>query len=245
MSKVHKIFIGSPVYKWPVEQHMAQSVQAVMADERFNADFSAVVGDAHIERARASVLAEYLDKKEDWDYFLNVDWDIEFSPDDLYRMCERDLPILGGPYTFKSDRKDKDKSIVFRPIVGEERTDDYLLKCEFIAGGFTLVRRDLLEQMMETYEDLAFWENPDMHDPPRKTYALWNPILIDREDWIPEGETEMRRELLSEDYSFCKRVLDMGVDIHMDLQTILTHWQDGFPWKLDVQTTGEVTDDNG
>jgi hypothetical protein len=239
MSEKIRVFIGSPCYKWPCEHHMAQSVQAMMADARFDCDFAAVVGDAHIERARASVLAEYLEYKKDWDFFLNVDWDIEFRPDDVYRMCQYNKPVIGGPYTFRSDREDKDKQIVFRNIQGEEPDENYLLKCQYVAGGFMLVKDDFFREMMKRYKRLSFWENPDMHDPPRKTYALWNPILIKRPDW-----GRGKREILSEDYSFCQRVLDMGTPIYMDLRTLLTHWQDGFPWKLNTNEIKEIVEDD-
>jgi hypothetical protein len=246
MDRVYKVFIGSPVYKWPPEPHMAMSVQKMMEDPRFDADFRAVVGDAHIERARASCLAEYLEYTKEWDYFLNIDWDIEFNPDDVYRMCERDLPVLGGPYTFKSDREDKNKSIVFRPLLGEDRKEDYTLQCAYIGGGFTMIRGDVIKKLMENYEELSFWENPDMHDPPRKTYALWNPIMLPREDWGEDPAGGWKKELLSEDYSLCQRILDMNIPIHMDLQVLLTHWQDGHPWRLDtnqISDMGESKDD--
>lgn len=218
MEKI-RLFIGTPAYKWPVDPHFANSVAAIMADQRFDCEFRAVIGDALVERARAAVLAEYLEYKKPWQFFLNIDWDIEFRPDDVYRACMRDLPVLGGPYTFKSHVEGKKHGIVFRAAKGAKPTENFLIQAQYLGGGFTLVRDDVIQHLCLAYDELRFRENPDMHDPPRTTYDLWRCITVDRPDW---GEDE--RELLSEDYAFCERIGALGYKMYLDLSVILKHW---------------------
>lgn len=235
-----KVFIGSPVYKltevevdgekrkYPGHPKFVDSIQKCMEHPGLEVDFRAVIGDAHIERARAVVLAEYLDYTKPWDFFLMVDSDIEFDAEQLYNACARNLPIVGGPYSFKSATvSGKAATPVFRPRPGCTQTEDDLLECEYLGGGYTLVRDDLVHKMCKTYRDTRFRENPDMHNPPRVTYALWNPIVLKRTDW---GEDTC--ELLSEDYSFCDRVNQMGYKQYLDLRIILRHWDGDVHYSL-------------
>ena len=100
--KVYRIFIACPAYRWPLDPHTQASVQASIAYPGLDCDFQAVIGDAHIERARAMLLMHYLLHPKKHEFFLNIDWDIEFNPDELYRMCERsekhNAGVFGGPY---------------------------------------------------------------------------------------------------------------------------------------------------
>ena len=82
-----------------------------------------------------------------------------------------------------------------------------------------MIRDDAITQICKAYPELKFRENPDMHDPPRDTYALWNPIMLDRPDW-----GEGCRELLSEDYSLCERIWQMEIPMWIDLTVVLNHW---------------------
>lgn len=224
--KIYKIFIGTPAYKWPVDPHFLASVNAIVNDPRFYVEYRAVVGDAHIERARAMVLLHYLkaDETHNFDFFLNIDWDIEFRPDDVYRMCEKadrlGLNVVGGPYAFKTKDEGKNEAIVFRSKRGCDPTEDFMLEALYLGGGFTMVRSETLKKAVALYDkELGFNANPDLDKDFTRTCALWNPIIIPRPDW-----GEGKAELLSEDYSFCQRFLDMGESCWVDLQVILKHW---------------------
>jgi hypothetical protein len=179
-------------------------------------------------------------KKKPFDFFLNVDWDIEFDTNQVYNMCQKadrlSLNVLGGPYTYKTKEDGKRAAIVFRGIQGSSPTSDYMLPAEFLGGGFTMVRGSFLVKMCETYdEELGFNANPDLDADKTRTCALWNPILLPRPDWGTEC-----REILSEDYSFCQRVLDMGEKCWLDLEVVLGHWDGDKCYKLE---TKEVTRD--
>lgn len=222
-----KLFVGCPAYKWPPDPHFQMSMQALLNDKRFNAEYRAVIGDAHIERARAMVLLHYLKdrKKHGWEYFLNVDWDIEFRPDDVYRMCMKcetyGIDIIGGPYTYKTKSDGKKEQVVFRGKPGVTPDNDRgLIEADYLGGGFTMMTDKLVMEMVEKYDgELGFNANPDLDSDKFRTVAIWNPVLLDRPDW-----GEGAKELLSEDYSMCYRTIELGYQPYLDLNVYLKHW---------------------
>lgn len=222
-----KLFVGCPVYKWPPHPMFQKSVNELMADPRFDVEFRAVIGDALIERARTSMLAEYLEYKKPWDWFLQIDWDIEFRAEDIYRMCMRypKYKVMGGPYTFKTSEAGKKQSIVFRVKPGiSGPNEEHMLPSNYLGGGFTLTHDSIIRDLVEKCDDVRIRENPDMHDPPRIAYDLWQSVLIDRPDWGFISEGKPHRELLSEDYAYCERILRAGHEIWLDLSVLLGHW---------------------
>lgn len=224
--KVYKVFIACPAYRWPLDPHTHNAIQATVAHEGLDCEFQAVVGDAHIERARAMLLMHYLiHPRRPFDYFLNVDWDIEWNAADLYRMCQRaeqhKIGVMGGPYAFKSDSEPgKAGCPVMRakPNAEVDQTN-HTLECSYVGSGFMLIRTGVFDTLMRRYSGLRFNVNPDLHKDMPQTWAGWNSVLIPRPDW---GKNH--RELLSEDYSFCHRAAMAGERVVMDLTVQLKHW---------------------
>lgn len=240
--KKYKVFLGSPCYKWPADPHYAASVQETIAHPNLDVEFRTVIGDADINRARACVLKHFLelDAEKKFDYFLNIDWDIEFRAFDVHRACQRmeelGYDIIGGPYPYKSDAEGKKECIVFRCDPKAMPDSNYMLPCEYVGGGYMMVKASFLREMCKHYEELRFNLNPDL-DPKRSaTYLLWRNDLLERPDW---GEGE--RELLSEDYSFCHKAKLMGAKIGMDLTIALKHWDGDKAYTLPMKPESEVT----
>ena len=229
--KVFKVFIGVPAYKWPMDIHTSTSIQGCMNHPGLDCELRAVIGDAHIERARAMVLAEYLTCDIEFDYFLNVDWDIEFRAEDLYRACSRGKDCIGGPYTYKTEEEGKKANVVFRAAPDAVKTEDHLLEAYYLGGGFTLLSNKLIQDLVEHYDDeLGFNLNPDLQKDKVRVPAVWNPILIEREDW-----GKGYREMLSEDYSLCERIRKIGYKCWLDLTIMLKHWDGPKCYVLDVE----------
>jgi len=242
--KTYTLFIGVPVYKWPTDPHHGESVRKTTEHPFLDVTYRAVIGDAHIERARATVLMHYLKQEKPYDYFLNIDHDIEFHPDELYRMCQRmdahpDVGVLGAPYAFKTDAGDKAGKIVCRPKLDASPTPDKIVDVWYCGTGFMLVRPSTITKLCKRYQNLRFNMNPDLDAEMPKTWALWNPILIKRPDW-----GKGNRELLSEDYSFCHRVWEMGERVALDLTVKLTHWNGDKKFEVPMHPE-EVSSDGG
>jgi hypothetical protein len=241
--EVFRLHIGTPIYKWPSHIQYQKSVQGIMDHPGFNATYKAVVGDAHIERARAVLLADYLefcDNGDVPDFFLQLDSDIEFNAEDIYRMCCRNLPVVGGPYAFRSNVDGKRDCVVVRPKPDCPPSDDHLVEVSYLGGGVTMLRADAVDAICAAHPELRMTENPDMHDPQRLTYAVWNPVMVPRPDWPKDKHGRMAQELLSEDYSLCQRLINLGYKIMLDLQVITKHWHGDTPFELTTRKQQEA-----
>lgn len=76
--------------------------------------------------------------------------------------------------------------------------DGGMMRVERVGMGFTMITRGALEKMIERHPELAFVDSIDGAE--HKTTALFQLMLTGR-------------DLLSEDFSFCRRWRDLGGDI--------------------------------
>ena len=239
------VFLCSPVYKWPPHPKFAESVAACQKDPRMNVVFRACAGDAHIERARAMLLEQYLRKDQDWDWMVMIDSDIEFNPDIIYGMINRGKDCIGAAYPFKApEGTPKHKQPVVRPLSSDEPIQDGVTRMRYLGGGFTICSDAQISRLCSYYNDLRFFVNPDIKQGESSglTFGLWNPVLVDQPDWgIDESTGKMKQEMLSEDYSFCQRILDMGDDIWLDLCAVIAHWDGDNCYTLDTRPTNMET----
>lgn len=154
-------------------------------------------------------------------------WDEDVIPRDLQAinvMLESKKDVIGLQYPKKSLRLERTAAAVpdenempgqGRPDASDlesnaldwvatttatEPTADGILPATWIGMGFTLIRRHVLEKMVDRYAHLGF---DDMAGGVRfPTVALFNLILRDR-------------VLYNEDQSFCLRWREMGGEIHV------------------------------
>ncbi|HTI67751.1 MAG TPA: hypothetical protein VL460_09440, partial [Caulobacteraceae bacterium] len=81
----------------------------------------------------------------------------------------------------------------------------------YLATGFMLIRREVLEKMAAAHPELLCIIT-DMNAPPKRTVMFFESMIE------PDN-----REHLSEDYAFCRRWRDIGGEIWADFQTRMTH----------------------
>ncbi len=88
-------------------------------------------------------------------------------------------------------------------------------KVRFAGTGFLMIKRSVIERMVEKYPELKYSRENRAEDTLRNSpwrVALFN-CMIDPETGV----------YLSEDFSFCRRWTEMGGEIWADLQSRLTH----------------------
>lgn len=240
--KKPRVMISSPVYKWPPHPKFVESLGLCEKDPRFDMSFRSIQGDAHIERARSMLLLQYLTAPEPHDWYVMIDSDIEFNGDIIWGLINREKDVIGAAYAFKAaEGNPKYQQPVIRSIDGEVPTQDGLVKVRHLGGGFTVVSDRFIKQMCEQYKDLEFMMNPDLLNGNEKqiTYGLWNPVLIDQPHWPKREDGTCYKEMLSEDYSFCERVWDMGGECWLDLNCYIAHWDGDKCYQLKL--TSEAT----
>ena len=232
------IFLCSPVYKMPAHPKFMESVERVKNDPRFDVELRFVVGDAHIERARSMLLMQYLKKERPYDWLVMIDSDIEFNGDILWGIINREKRVIGAAYAFKAEEgHPKYRQPVIRQLKNEVPDSEGLLRVAYLGGGFTILRDDFVGEMTEYYKDLKFYMNPDLNNNKNDglTYALWTPLLVPQEEWGKDEDGNNKLEMLSEDYAFCHRILDMNEPLYVDMSAVVAHWKDDKAYQLELR----------
>ena len=136
--------------------------------------------------------------KEDFDYLMFIDSDIEFEPDAMLKLLDRNKDIVTGIY-YK--RGGDHSPVVYRHIaplevgtrkvtcVTETDVDRPFFKVEGCGMGFCLIKVEVFKKLLEKYP------------------TCFTPI---------DG--------LGEDLSFCYRAIQEGYEIWADGEIPLNHW---------------------
>lgn len=179
--------------------------------------------DAFIGKARSIMCEQFLDRGlRD---MLFVDADIGFSVDEVIKICKvpEDVSVAMGLYRMKQDGPDESKLVKYPalltdPIERHEK-DPFLLKMVYGPAGFMLIRRPVLEAMIEKWPT-EWWE-----DDSGKIH-----------DFFPAGR--MGNYFNGEDIAFCNRVRECGFDIYGVQGLKLRHYgEKRWPseWQIDIQ----------
>jgi hypothetical protein len=185
-------------------------------------------GDALITRARASLVAQFLDDPGAT-HLLFIDADIGFEPAQVLRLIACGADMCAAVYPIKRIDWERVKSTIAaaRPNPSAAalkyvfEVDDPkaviekagFVRVRYAGTGFLMIRRQALERMCEHYPQLQY-ERDHSIDAVVKSgnrFALF-------ECMIAEDGT-----YLSEDFAFCKRWIDIGGEIWADLDSRLNH----------------------
>jgi hypothetical protein len=181
---------------------------------------------AVIDKVRSELASQWIRDPDfaDSDYALWVDADNIFTPqqaiDLLVAAKEQDRDLLTGVYV----TKELNARIVHKLCEGESvsKIGPYALQHQKIAGagfGFVVTHRRLFERMAATDLVDTVWQREGSIglDFFRPTLGDPDPMTIDPLTGV------WAKSYRNEDYSFCERVQQMGVDMHMACNIIVQH----------------------
>jgi hypothetical protein len=202
-------------------------LQTACAERGVGLEIKLTGGDALITRARSQLACQFLET--DHTHLLFVDADVGFEPEHLFRLLDFDKPLVGGVYPLKRYLWEKAPDAVRRGVkdiqaailgyvirfLPNERQTVELVDgfgpVAYLATGFMLIRREVLEKMAAAYPELKCVIT-DMAAPPKETVMFFESMIE------PDNG-----EHLSEDYAFCRRWRDLGGEIWADFQTRMSH----------------------
>lgn len=232
LDRIHLV-VATPCFGGQVSSIYASSLFALQSAVRGKSNLELKVhlrdGDALITRARANLVALFLDDPAAT-HFLFVDADIGFAPEQVFRLIECGADVVAGIYPIKRVNWEKARRAIDanRPNLPAASLD-YVLEIDdpdhvmvvngfarvrYAGTGFLMIRRHVLEKMCKHYASLQFFRehSHDALSGSRNRFALFE-CLID-----PATGT-----YLSEDFAFCKRWTDLGGEIWADLDSRLDH----------------------
>lgn len=166
-------------------------------------------GGTSVFHARNEITHDFL--KSDATHLFFWDSDIVASVEQIQRLFAHDVDVVGGIYPIKQDG-------ALRVCVNDyhepkPRGEDGLQSVRTVGTGFVLIRRCVIERMIEQHgERLRYQSDFPPHEQMHNFWGL--------EIW-PDKE---RRRLLTEDWLFCMRWLEMGGEVLVDHNIFLRHF---------------------
>jgi len=232
------ILLATPCFGGMVSQNYMLSVIRLLSYAKsagFDVSLSVVGYDALISRARSSLVAAFLDDPAAT-HLLFVDADISFEPQQVDRLLKFDKDFTGALYPLKSmdwdlipqrcvERGETVRQAAlsyvgtFCPEAERKQEGDFVTGI-YAGGGFQLIRRSAIEQMIAAYPETHFSHVQSMPMSGLRREAVRSSNLFALFDCIIDPQTGA---YLSEDYSFCLRWRRIGGEIWIDVASKLTH----------------------
>jgi hypothetical protein len=140
-----------------------------------------------------------------------IDADIGFEPEEIIKLLLADKDVSGGLYP----KKALPIQYVVNKIPNSEKdpNNPNLVEVANLGTGFMLIKREVIEKIIMARPDLHYVDAIGLDE----KYSPFKYCLFDM------SIDENTRELLSEDYHFCKLWRNMGGKIFADLTIKLDH----------------------
>lgn len=163
-----------------------------------------------VQRARNTTVARYLQAEElkDFDRFMFIDADIEYTSEDVMKLYALDADIATAAYPMKREGSDvtawKDGELVDLDKFDGPTPIDY-------AGtGFLMIKRRVFEKIISVHPQYEHREGKV-----GKCWAIFDCAVQQDDDGI--------RWYRSEDYTFCHRARRLGFKIMLEPSIRLGH----------------------
>jgi hypothetical protein len=226
------IFIATPCYGGSCGEPFLRSMvelSAFLAKANIKFVFSSLANESLITRARNKLVKEFL--KSDATHLFFIDADIRFNYTDVIKLVLHDKDVAVGAYPLKAlnmenligktyDSVEQIRSAACRYVTnfvfsseeaaekGEVEVVDGLIEVHDAGTGFMCIKREVIENIIEQYQDIVYLAERDMEI----TWAVFDTFI------------DENRRYLSEDYAFCRRWQAIGGKIWLDPEVKLDHF---------------------
>jgi len=212
------IVLCTPIYLNVTPQFFSSvlQLQQLFIANNIPFEYRFLTNDSLIPRARNKLCKHFLDIPNAT-HLLFIDSDVEFDPNDIYRLYLHDKDVIGIAYALKKIYNDKTVG-VFNLLENDncEANNDKLDEALEIGTGLMLIKRHVLEKMIEIepYNYILL----DTPDDINKT--------IDERKYYRFFDTQfdvITNRYLSEDYMFCQKWRNLNGKIYLLKNTMTVH----------------------
>ncbi len=242
MKNKTKIIFGTPCFGGMLHNGFFQSMLELAVNfTKLNIPFEMMTigNESLIQRARNGIVAKFM-ADSNASHLMFIDADITFSWVNIVKLLLSGKELCGGCYPKKCFNWDKIKhqiqknpnlgddelmakslDYVFNPIYHKEgenvviKLNNGMAQVKDIGTGFMLINKSVIHKMIKKYPETKFVNNVAGYGSNNVGdffYTLFD-CCID----------PVSRVYLSEDYLFCKRWIDIGGELWLDLSTNLNH----------------------
>ena len=202
-----KIRIGLPSYNGEVLPQTLVTIDKLISCGKWDIDFKKASG-TYVSKARNATITLDLSHKKrqtyDWDYFLSMDCDMAFAPENVERLIALDLDIVSMGYAGRTSKiQDKVVAGLWNPpgdIPGLSNWENWfsiwesgLRVADWCGMGACLIKKKVFEGIDHPY---------------------FRHLIVEHGDCANE---------ISEDMSFCILAKKAGFVTHVDLDNRAAH----------------------
>lgn len=215
MLRQYNIFFATPCYGGLITDQFFLSMfktTQTLIQHGINFRLTTLRNESLISRARNILTAMFLESN--CTHLMFIDADIEWEQDAIIRMLAMDKDLIAGAYPKKTLPIDYAINLKFVDKERKQvRVENGAVEVLDASTGFFLIKRTVIEQMIESYPEL-FYVNDSSIDPKYNKYCYsFFDTIHDPDD----------NRYLSEDYTFCRRWQKIGGEIWLDPNTKLNH----------------------
>ena len=163
-----------------------------------------------ITQARSRI-SNFFVNNTNHEYLFFLDSDIGFDPNDVLKLLNYDLDLVCGTYPMKSLEKQYCVSIK----IPENKNGD-LIEINGGGMGFSLIKRKVFTDISQKYPGLKYIPSQNNSEYPYSKEEMKN-------SYHYFAETKLNNQFMSEDYSFFRRVMEVGYNIWLDSSIKLLH----------------------
>ena len=211
------LLIGCPIYGQPFMPFMEsmERLQYTLQEVGLKHDVLYIKGESLVQRARNNLVTSFLET--DYDRLLQIDSDLEFTPEDVSKLWNLDVDVCCASYPMKrigihTTAWKNGKLVDLDSLSGPTPID-------FAATGFLMVKREVFLRMKEFYPERVHMEglSEGNFEDRRESFAWFDPR-------VTKAEKSEDRIYLSEDYSFSHDWREMGGEIILEPAIRLKHY---------------------
>lgn len=155
--------------------------------------------DALVQRARNDIVQLALEANVDDLVF--IDTDVDWKPEDFFKLLDHDADIVGGVYPKKGD----EEQYPVKVTEDFEVNDKFLIEVSGLPTGFMRIKKEALQKIWN-----ASPEYTEAHK--QKPIRMCFNVTINN-----------KNELVSEDISFCEKWKELGGKLYLDPSINLAH----------------------
>ena len=205
------VFIALPAYDFKVSLKLAVSLakfSRASAEHGIDIQIGSICGCSVVSRARNLLAKDMLESK--CDYLLFIDSDINFEPDDIFRLMAWGTDPKKG--IVAAVPRTRNESKVYIATLDYDENGDLtmngmgLVRAKRVATAFMLVRREVFETLEKEHPEWAYYDSKT-----DRTLSCMFDFQLAEEGYI------------GEDFLFCDRVRDHGFEVWIDPSITLGH----------------------
>lgn len=223
------------------------SLQYLLSMNKIPSTLSTITNESLISRGRNSLVSFFL-MNQSATHLMFLDADICFNANDVLKLVMHNLDVVGGAYPMKgidwghvkesANRLDAQNLKYAGIQYAVARTPQMEIKGDLVevlgtGTGFLLIRRNVIETMIEKYPKLkchySYNANPEFQ---KNLYAFFDASIDETGVYLPE------------DFTFCRRWRDVGGKVYIDKSVRLDHIGH-YTFEGNLENISRVTDAAG